>query len=195
MGGPGSIGIFGYGSLVLPESAAMTLARPVHGPRPALLSGWKRRFSQARDNLTCEKTFELSDGRRPEWILGLNVERGEDEAGPVNGVVIELDDAELARLGIREIRYDPVDVTELVEGDELPERVVTFTAKEAHFAPEPPADAVILATYARAVEEAFAALGPGELERYRATTGAYPVERVEADLVRDEIPEGNPRAW
>jgi len=191
-----SLGVFGYGSLVLPQSAAMTLGRPVADPRPALLGGWRRRFSQARDNLTCEKTFELADGSHPEWILGLNVERGEDEAGPVNGVVIELSEVELDRLAIREIRYDPVDVTDLIEAEAaLPDRIVTFTAKPAHFAPEPPADAVILATYATTVEQAFEARGLDELHRYLTTTGPYPVDRVEATLVRDEIPEGNPRAW
>ena len=189
-----TIGVFGYGSLVSPESAGLTLGRGVE-LLPANLSGWKRRFSQARDNLTCEKTFELADGRRPEWILGLNVERGEDEAGPVNGAVIELTEEELARLAIREIRYDAVDVTEQVTGAGLPECVWTFTAKEGHFAPAPPKDAVILATYAQAVEAAFGALAPDGLEIYRATTGPYPVERVEAKLVRDQIPAGNPRRW
>lgn len=191
----GRLGLFGYGSLVLPESASMTLGREVAGPAPARLGGWKRRFSQARDNLTCEKTFECADGGRPEWILGLNVERGEDPAGPVNGVVIELSEAELDRLDIREIRYDRVEVSGLVEGEDLPERIVTYAAKEGHFRPDPPADAVILATYATAVERAFEALGPGELEAYLATTGPYPVDRVEATLVIDRIPEGNPRAW
>ena len=123
----------------------MTLGRPVGELRPARLHDWRRRFSQRRDNLTCEKTFECDGGWRPEWILGLNVEEGEDEAGPVNGVVIELTEAELDRLDIREIRYDRVDVTGSVEGEDLPERIVTYTAKPFHFAPEPPEDAVILA--------------------------------------------------
>ncbi|HET9119369.1 MAG TPA: hypothetical protein VFN72_02450, partial [Solirubrobacterales bacterium] len=140
------------------------------------------------------KTFECEGGRRPEWILGLNVEQGEDEAGPVNGVVIELTEAELDRLDIREIRYDRVDVTGSVAGEDLPERIVTYSAKPFHFAPEPPDDAVILETYASAVEAGFDALAPGELEHYRATT-PYPVERVAAQLVIDRIPEGNPRAW
>lgn len=189
-----SLGVFGYGSLVSSESAAMTLGRPV-ALSPARLGGWKRRFSQARDNRTCEKTFELEDGTCPEWVLGLNVEPGEDDAGPVNGAVIEVSEAELERLAIREIRYDPVDVSGEIEGPDLPGRVITFSAKAGHFAPEPPNGAVILATYARAVEEAFDGLGPGELEAYLATTGAYPVTRVEATLVRDEIPAGNPRRW
>jgi hypothetical protein len=190
----GSLGLFGYGSLVLPESASMTLGRPAGELRPARLHDWRRRFSQRRDNLTCEKTFECDGGWRPEWILGLNVEEAEDQAGPVNGVVIELSEAELDRLDIREIRYDRVDVTGSVEGGELPERIVTYKAKPFHLAPEPPEDAVILETYASAVEQGFAALGQGELEHYLATT-PYPVERVEATLVVDWIPEGNPKAW
>lgn len=195
MAGRETLGLFGYGSLVLPESASMTLGREVGALRPARLLEWRRRFSQARDNLTCEKTFECADGRRPEWVLGLNVERGQDPAGPVNGVVIELSESELDRLDVREVRYDRVEVTGLVEGEGLPERIVTYTAKEFHFHPEPPEDSVILATYARAVEAAFETLAPGELDAYRATTGPYPVERVEAELVVDRIPEGNPRAW
>jgi hypothetical protein len=188
------VGLFGYASLVLRESASMTLGRLIGELRPARLHDWRRRFSQRRDNLTCEKTFECEDGWRPEWILGLNVEEGEAEAGPVNGVVIELTEAELYRLDIREIRYDRVELTGSVQGEDLPDRIVTYKAKAFHFAPEPPEDSVILATYAAAVEEGFEALGSGELEHYLATT-PYPVERVEATLVIDKIPDGNPREW
>jgi hypothetical protein len=189
-----SLGLFGYGSLVLAESASMTLGRPAGEMRLARLRDWRRRFSQRRDNLTCEKTFECAGGWRPEWILGLNVEEGEDDAGPVNGVVIELSETELDRLDIREIRYDRVDVTGVVEGEDLPDRIVTYTAKEFHFAPQPPEDSIILATYAAAVERGFESLGPGELEHYLATT-PYPVDRHDATLVIDKIPEGNPREW
>ena len=188
------VGLFGYGSLVMRESASMTLGRLIGELRPARLHDWRRRFSQRRDNLTCEKTFECEGGWRPEWILGLNVEEGEAEAGPVNGVVIELTEAELYRLDIREIRYDRVEVTGSVQGEDLPDRIVTYKAKAFHFAPEPPEDSVILATYAAAVEEGFEALGSGELEHYLATT-PYPVERVDATLVIDKIPDGNPREW
>lgn len=188
------LGLFGYGSLVLHESASMTLGRLAGEPRRARLHDWKRRFSQRRDNLTCEKTFECAGGWRPEWILGLNVEEGEDEAGPVNGVVLELAEEELDRLDIREIRYDRVEVTGSIEGEGLPERIVTYTAKEFHFAPVPPPDSIILETYASAVELGFESLGPRELDHYLATT-PYPVERHEATLVVDRIPEGNPRDW
>jgi cation transport regulator ChaC len=192
-----SLAVFGYGSLVLAESASMTLGRTVAAPRPAALRGWSRRFSQCRDNLAVEKSFALADGTRPRWILGLNVEEGDDETGPVNGALIELEgQAELDRLALRELRYLAVEVTALVDvAGGLPTRVFVFKARPEHHAPTPPDGAVILATYARAVEAAFAALGEGELERFRETTGPYPVERVEATLVEDAIPEGNPRAW
>jgi cation transport regulator ChaC len=192
-----TLAVFGYASLVSAESASETLGRPVPTPlRPARLHGWKRRWSQARDNHRSEKTFALADGTEPAYCLGLNVERGEDPAGPVNGLLIELSEAELDRLDLREIRYDRVEATDLIETEgPLPERVVVYTAKSANFAPEPPPDTVILATYAAAIEEAFDALGSGELEHYRATTGPDPVERVAATLVRDQVPLGNPRAW
>ena len=36
---------------------------------------------------------------------------------------------------------------------------------------------------------------PGQLELFRATTAPIPVEVIEATLVRDRIPAGNPRDW
>jgi hypothetical protein len=45
------------------------------------------------------------------------------------------------------------------------------------------------------VEAAFAGLGPGELDRYLAVTSPCAAERIEAELVVDQIPPGNPRRW
>jgi hypothetical protein len=193
-----SLAVFAYGSLVSAESASFTLGRRVESVRPAELSGWRRGFTVMRDNLVHEKTFELVDGTCPRWILGLNLERGEAPAGPVNGALVELEsEAELARLAGRELRYDAVEVTEAVRTptQPLPERVFAFTAKPRHHAPDPPGEAVIIAAYARAVESAFASLGAGQLTRFRETTGPWPRDLVEARLVMDAIPEGNPREW
>src|SRR5213078_4237718 len=93
----------------------------------------------------------------------------------------------------REIRYGRVEVTDAVASGF--ERVVTFAAKPENFAPTPPAGAVVLAPYLRAVEAGFSALGPDQLELFRETTGPVPVEVIDAVLVRDEIPPGNPRDW
>jgi cation transport regulator ChaC len=194
-----ALGLFGYGSLVDPASAGRTLGRPVAEVWPARLPGWRRRFSQARDNETCEKTFaRCEDGSVPGSILGLNVERSDDPALAPNGALIAVTEDELDRLDLREIRYDRHDVSASVAaGRGCPgfERVLTYVAKSSHLAPEPPAGAVILKAYADAVEAAFEGLGPGQGAEYRRTTLPYPVELIEGRLVRDRIPEGNPRDW
>jgi hypothetical protein len=202
------IAVFGYGSLANLASLEDTLARPVEPAGLGRLRGWRRRWSLARDNLACEKTFaRAGDGSLPAFCLGLNVERAAPgrstpDDGP-NGVLIQVSEGELGRLGLREMRYDRVDVTEEIASEAAPgattppelDRVFTYTAKREHYSHTPPPGAVILAHYALAVEAAFAALGDEELEVYRETTEPHPVEIVEGVLVRDEIPAGNPREW
>jgi hypothetical protein len=195
------IGVFAYGSLVNATSAGRTLERELPTPRPARLPGWRRRWTLVRDNLRSEKTFAIDPGGRvPQWVLGLNIEpcpEG-DEAGGIeapNGALLELSEAELARLDLREMRYDRVEVTARVAGADGFDLVVAYKAKDRHHAPEPPPGAVVLAPYLRAVEEAFAALGEAELEAFRRTTPLPVAELVETVLVRDQIPPGNPRGW
>ncbi len=199
MSGRPRLAVFGYGSLASPESAALSLGRPAPAAAVVRLAGWRRRWSTFRDNLASEKTFALADGTQPAFVVGLNIERDPACEG-ANGVLIEITDAEADRLDLREMRYDRVDVTAEVrppEGGEAPpfDRVIAYTAKPRHHAREPSPGTIVIARYVATVEAAFAALGPGELGHYRETTDPPPVEPVEATLVRDQIPEGNPRAW
>ena len=73
--------------------------------------------------------------------------------------------------------------------------VFVYTARPEHHHPAPPADAIVIRSYLRTVEAAFEALGRGQLDLFRATTAAPPVEVADATLVRNRIPEGNPRDW
>jgi cation transport regulator ChaC len=192
-----SLAVFGYGSLARPPSAALSLGSEVEFAGVVRLPGWCRRWSTFRDNLASEKTFALADGSLPPYVIVLNIERDPGCAG-ANGVLIEITEAEANRLDLREMRYDRVDVTADVRADgEGPpfDRVIAYTAKPHHHAPEPPPGAIVIASYVATVEAAFAALGPGQLDAYRATTDPPPIDPVEATLVRDEIPEGNPREW
>jgi hypothetical protein len=192
----GELAVFGYASLVAPESAAMTLGRDVELGGRARLRGYRRRWSTCRDNLTAEKRFELIDGSIPRYCLGLNIEPDSAGAEGPNGTLITVSAAELERLDLRELRYERAEVTAAV--DPLPEgieRAFAYTARPERFAPVPPAGAIVIAAYARAVEAAFAALGPSELELYRRTTEPPPAPVAEAVLVRDRIPPGNPRRW
>jgi cation transport regulator ChaC len=192
-----SLAVFAYGSLVSAPSAALTLGRGVIELQPATLRGWRRGFTLVRDNRACEKTFARSDDDSiPDLVLALNLEAGE-AADAVNGALLTTDEEELARLDRRENRYRRVEVGNAIAGTAAAsfERVFTYVARPEHHAPAMPAGAIILTTYAGAVEAAFAGLGPGELDRYRETTAACAAERVDAYLVAGEIPAGNPRSW
>jgi cation transport regulator ChaC len=186
------LALFAYGSLVSPDSAAATLERPVPAPPPARLPGWCRRWWQFRDNRAVEKTFARSDtGEVPRHVLGLTIEPSEDDSEAPNGALLEVSEEELRRLDVREMRYDRIEVPAIAGF----ERVFAYRAKPAHRSSQPPPGAVVIAAYVARVEAAFAALGDGQLRLYRETTGPPPVEVVDAALVRDRIPPGNPRDW
>jgi hypothetical protein len=191
------LGLFAYGSLVSPDSAARTIGRAVEAAALARLPGMRRRWSTFRDNHACEKTFARPDGSLPAHVLGLNLEPSDDPAMAPNGALLELSDDELRRLDLREMRYLRFAVGERL--DEMAEdfdEVFAYRAKPEHHAPDPPQDAIVIASYARFVEEAFDALGPGQRELYVETTGPPPVEIADAVLVTDRaIPAGNPREW
>ena len=128
----GRVAMFAYGSLVSPESAARTLGRAVPEPTPARLAGWRRRWSQFRDNRAVEKTFaRRADGSIPH-VLGLTIEPADDEAVAPNGGLVEVSEEELRRLDTREIRYDRIEVPAMAGFDRVFAR-----AKPAHRAPPP----------------------------------------------------------
>jgi hypothetical protein len=189
-----SLAVFGYGSLVDTDSLSATIGRPVEIAALARLRGWRRTWGLARDNELSEKTFELADGTRPAFCLGLDL-IPDTEAPPPNGALVELTDAELDRLDLRELRYERIDVTDQIEADGEYERVITYRSRPEHRCAEPHPGTVLIATYLDAVERAFDALGPGQLDLFRETTGPPPVGVVAARLVAERIPPGNPRDW
>lgn len=190
--------LFAYGSLVSAASLRTTLGADAGSVVPVRLGGWRRRWSVARDNRRAEKRFAPPGGEPFAWCLLLNLER--DAGIPAeerpNGVLVEVGPDALERLDARERRYRRVDVTDgLGEPGARYERVHAYVARDEHLATTPPAGAVVLASYLAAVERAFAELGPGELERFRASTQPPPAPVVEAELVHSSAPPGNPRAW
>jgi hypothetical protein len=195
------LAVFGYASLVSPASAAETLARPVEIAALARLHGHARGWTVGRDNTATEKTFARPDGSIPLHCLGLNVDPAAG-AEPPNGVLVEVSEAELDRLDLRELRFHRTEVTGAIEiepaGDGAAARfdtIFTYRARPENRFPAPPEDAIVVATYPRLVEAAFAELGREQLDLFRATTTPPPVEVTEATLVADSIPPGNPRAW
>ena len=190
-----TLGLFGYGSLVNRESAEQTLGREIESMRPAVIAGWRRRWSLLRDNPHCEKTFALEDGTVPDWLLTLNIERTGNPADSVNGVVVEITETDLEALAIREIRYRLAEVGDAIAETANGGRVVTYTALPNHAALAPPGGALILDTYLETVERGFRELGAGQLEQFRASTGEPPVPVVSATLIRHEAPARSPVRW
>ena len=190
--------LFAYASLVSKASAAETLGRPVGVASPARIEGFARSWTLGRDNISSEKTFARTDGSLPRFCLGLNLE-ATALPGYANGALLELTEAEFARLDLREMRYERLEVTDAIVADQTGgagfDAVFVYTARPEHHHPAPPADAIVIGSYLRTVEAAFEALGRGQLDLFRATTAAPPVEVADATLVRDRIPEGNPRDW
>jgi len=190
------LAVFAYGSLVLPESAAATLGRPVEPLEPVRLHGWRRRWSVYRDNHNSEKVFAREPGGElPPFVIGLNLEPGGEPDEAPNGALLAVSEAELARLDVREMRYDRVEVGETIDPAHDFDAVFAYSAKPEHFAPQPPPGAVAMATYQRVLERGFNALGPSQWQLFDETTGPAPVETIEARLIEDKIPPGNPREW
>ena len=192
--------MFGYASLASPASAAQTLGRPgrVRRRRPAARLG--ARLDAGPRAGGSEKTFARADGSMPALLPRAQPRARSATRRRPNGVLIELTEAELDRLDLRELRYDRGrrhrrDRARRRRGHGLRPR--DRLPREARAPPPrpPPEDAIIVATYPATIEAAFDALGPGQLDLFRATTAPPPAPLVEGTLVRDEIPPGNPRAW
>jgi cation transport regulator ChaC len=191
-----AIWVFGYGSLVDPESLGRTLARPVTPGVDfveAELSGWGRRWNYGVGHVRA--SWERRDGTliADGVIVALGVVSASGESA--NGIIARVSDLEIGALDMRERDYDRVDVTESVAllGDRsrcafgTGDRVVTYvpraSAIERYEAARDCGRAGIRSTYWGLVDAAFAVFGTDQLQRYRSSTPApdVPVVRVAGD--------------
>lgn len=169
--------IFGYGSLVSPVSFGRTLGRELQfavDVFEATLTGYGRRWNYAT-------AFGFSAASEPgapvtDWVaVALGLERAEAET--TNGVVVWVDDHELADLDRRERRYDRVDVGDLCVvdgGPAISAPVQTYVphavAVTDYEAARDRGGAAVARHYWELVDAAFVALGDDRRERYLATT-------------------------
>ena len=131
MKGRAQVYVFAYGSLMEPGSLRSTLpSTDIETLVPATLLGHARRWNVAfpNDGSQGDKAYYDEDGRRPPVVLFLNLvklpaPRPEDA---VDGLLVPVDGAALARLRRREGRYRDVDVSASVELH--PESSVRFKA-------------------------------------------------------------------
>lgn len=167
--------MFGYGSLVSPESLGRTLGRTVSigvEVHEAELSGYQRRWNYGIGHVAGWWTDD--DGVHQECtIVALGLVAAAELA--VNGVVVQVSSDELAQLDHRERHYDRVDVTELVRtATPIDGEVVTYVPRaeaiERYEAARTAGTAAIEQRYWDLVDGAFAALGDDRRVRYHAST-------------------------
>lgn len=184
--------VFGYGSLVSPESIGTTIGRPVDradGFEAAVLHGFTRSWNYG--SLRQRATWEGPDGRVEAGVvvsLGL-VEAGE---ATTNGAVVRVTEREFEALDRRESDYDRIDVTERLEmlpvaDGRRPVRVYTYlpraSAVERYEAARRSGRAAVKQGYVDLVAAAFSALGGHHPERYRSTTPTPDVPIVDPERV------------
>lgn len=187
--------VFGYGSLVSPESFGHTLGRaltPGVDFVEAEVTGYGRRWNYGVMSVVGESIED--DGSRKEWtIVALGLVASPDET--VNGVVGWVTADELPKLDRRERNYDRIDVSDRTTfgggaAVELTGPVVTYVPR-----PEPlqwyrdardRGTAAVERRYYDLVDGAFADLGPDRRQRYHATTPAPEVPVIE--MTRDSVP-------
>lgn len=169
--------IFGYGSLVSPESFGRTLGRPLAPGRDffeAELAGYGRRWNYGVMHTQGVWT-DPTGAEHDRTIVALGVVA--DAAESVNGVVGWVAAGELAPLDHRERVYDRVDVTESI----TTARTLPFDAPVQVYVPRAEAiehyrsarDAGLAAVdhdYWTRVDTAFRALGGDQHARYHAST-------------------------
>ena len=182
--------VFGYGSLVSPQSFGETLGRTLDFGTDvfaAELTGFGRRWNYGVMHVTGRRRDQLgADVEHTLVALGIVPAPGES----VNGVVGWVSDDELGALDRRERHYDRVDVTAAVAVERAVERAVApimvyvprAEAIEHYEASRRRGTAAIERRYWDLVDGAFAALGGDHHERYLRTTPAPDVPVLE--LVR-----------
>lgn len=181
--------VFGYGSLVSPDSFGHTLGR-----RPRLgidffeaeITGYGRRWNYGSLRSTGRATDHTGTIR--EWaIIALGVTPAAGET--VNGTVGWVDHDELVGLDRRERHYDRVDVSSLatVHG-EVDGPIVTYVPRpeaiERYTQARDRGEAAVDRRYFDLVDRAFAELGEDRRQRYHATTEApgIPILALQRDV-------------
>lgn len=180
--------VFGYGSLVSPDSFGRTLGRPLQmgvDLHPAELAGYGRRWNYGVLHVTAR-----TEGAQPlpRTIVALGIVESAGES--VNGVIGWVTEGELVELDLRERHYDRVDVTDQVAVEGRPADafsgapIMVYVPRAeaiAHFeAARERGEAAIEQRYWDLVEGAFADLGDGHHARFHASTPApdVPVETL-----------------
>lgn len=163
--------VFGYGSLVSGPSVSRTLRRHVapHDLIPATLLGHRRDWGIAIPVIFDDGDVQLA--------AFLDVQP--DVQARLNGVLIQVSEAELATLARREAQYEMTDVTGQIRASaDVDGQVFTAQGRPEHRFDAVQGRIVLPKQYRRLVGDAVAARGPDFAEEFwRLTTPSPWAER------------------
>lgn len=161
--------IFGYGSLINPQSIAKTLQEHLEDSsvEPTVLRDYERSWSIE------DQVFIEGDTRREITMVFLNIKAS--KGAKCNGVVFPVNEKQLLDFDKRERRYNRVDVGHLVNPrKDIP--VYTYVGKEPYITP--PDTAFVADIYEKIVEDGLALRGESFRSEYLATTVPHSFNRV-----------------
>lgn len=173
--------IFGYGSLMSPESIEESLDRKIQLTDliPCRLHGYIRRW-----NACVPYIFEdEAGGEFSIDIVFLNIERREDTS--VNGVLLPINRTELDALDQRELVYNRLIVTSHIRANQWVQGVVyTYVAQPEYSCTDRLQHGLIMSDYIELVEAACREFGEAFVKEYYRTTlpPESPTFQVEMDL-------------
>lgn len=155
--------LFGYGSLINRQSFERALKRELGDAefRVAEVKGFRRCW-RAKENLYFEQLGRAAIG----IFLDICSAPGES----VNGVLVEVNDAELIQLKKREKNYDCLDISTQMNGCEPQDRVYTFVARPQHYLQPEDKDVYIPQRYIDMIINGGECLGDDFLSGYQRTT-------------------------
>lgn len=167
------IAVFGYGSLANKKSLETTLQRSPGELLPVLVRHWKRDWSivfSDRDGLI---RYEPEENHHTyQYIRALNIRLDKTQSTqPINGVLFEVSQSELAALDAREKHYVKVDITTDIITPHSFQSVYTYVGMPQYIDHGDIA-AKTPQSYIEVVEEGFRALGDVEFQKFRQTTAA-----------------------
>jgi cation transport regulator ChaC len=176
----GTVGMFGYGSLLLKSSMERTLARPYPGdPIVCRVEGWRRAWNVVTPN---ERYFYLEDGQRhyPPSIIYLNVV---PDSGAINGLVYVIDEQDLPGFDRREFTYSRVDVRDRLDIEVTGGPVWMYVGKPPYLfsGPASPREAAVRRSYLRIVDSGLSDLGQDFRAGYERSTDPPPAANIVDD--------------
>jgi cation transport regulator ChaC len=161
--------IFGYGSLINPESVAKTLREPVDvaAIQPAVLRDYQRSWS-------LEETV-LLNGKEEQQVTMVFLNIRSRKGTACNGVIFPVSERSLCDFDQRERRYDRIEIGHLLSPKvELP--VYTYVGKEPYVTP--PESAVVAERYEKLVEDGLAHWGDAFCSEFHESTVPHRFERT-----------------